>query len=388
MLRGLVVMGAVLALWPASAGACSWFVQSNPDAVNIAYPDESANYWGTTMAQIPATGLVVRGRFPHARYFSLHAYDPLLRPVGAIADYQIQRKPGKPRSYEVRIVPEAKPEQPAPNTIYAGAMYEGAPNPGGIVLYRVYVPRRDATGGVGLPDVSFAAGGQELPPFTQCDLTGNLPDAGVNDATREHDYPDSAPRTRPTKNEPEHPVWNKFFGYGSLLAAAPDNPVTPALAPGGGGFLSNVDNDYVTAGINRTWGDVVVFRAKMPTRRQLRYWSICQNETYSQRYVACVADYQAVVGRRHRATFVISDPGDRPRNADRAHGVNWLPWGAYPEGRVIYRQMVAAPTFKRAIARIDEGQDARASMGAYYPRTAYCTKQRFEAGGAKACLAG
>src|SRR4051794_30431166 len=162
---------------PSVSGApCSWYVQSNPDAVNVAYPDESANYWGTQMVQIPSTGLVIHGRYPDARYFSIHAYDPGLRPVGALRDDQIDpdsgvnrfrppakgEKKNKPRSgtYTLRILPEAKPAKPAPNTIYAGATSEGYPNPQGIVLYRVYVPRKaaDPTGGVGLPDVSYRAG--------------------------------------------------------------------------------------------------------------------------------------------------------------------------------------------------------------------------------------
>jgi hypothetical protein len=405
---------------PAVAGTpCSWYVQSNADAVNVAYPDESANYWGTQMVQIPKTGLVIRGRYPDARYFSIHAYDPGLRPVGALRDEQIdpatgvnpfrpparlEKKKRRNGSYVLTILPEAKPANPAPNTIYAGATSEGYPNPQGIVLYRVYVPRspKDPTGAVGLPDVSFRAGdGAVEVPMGQCDVTGGLPASGLNEAVKSADYPDPLRPPVAGRTETDPPTWNKFFGYSSLLGQAGGGPVADASPfSGGGGFLSNVDNDYIGAPFNRHYGDVLVFRAHMPTfpdtqagdptyaRRQLRYWSICQNETYSQRYVACIADYQAVLDRNGFGTFVVADPGDRPKNADREHRVNWLPWGgAYPDGRIIYRQMVASPSFAQAFEPVGPKDNLKAALGDYYPVTAYCTKERFEQGGAPACLA-
>lgn len=426
--RGAVAAAAVvtsLAL-PAGAGAapsvsglpCSWYVQSNSDAVNVAYPDEGAAYWATQMVQIPRTGLVIRGRFPKARYFSIHAYDPALRPVGALRDDQIDPASGsnpfrapkksarakKPTgTYVIRIVPEARPARPAPNTIYAGSTADGLQNPGGSVLYRVYVPNdpKDPTGGVGLPRVTLRAGdGSAAVRWGQCDITGQLPSTGLNEAVKAADYPSALKPPVSGRAETNPPTWSKFFGYASLLAMAGAGAVadaSPFFAHGG--FLSNVDNDYISAGLSRAHGDVVVFRMKMPTfpdtragdapyaPRQVRYWSICQNETYSQRYVACVADYQAVLDGDGYATFVISDPGQRPANADRAHGVNWLPWGgAYPDGRVIYRQMVAAPDFAEAFAPVGPKDDLAKALGEYLPRTAYCTKAEFEAGGAESCL--
>lgn len=396
----MALPGAATAQGEVPAAGCSWWVGSNPDAVNVAYPDEGAAYWGTML--LPGTELVVRGRYPEARYFSFHGYDSLLRPTASILDSDVQPDAGDPSRYTVRIVPEPPPADPEPNTVYAGETFEGDPNPGGIVLYRVYVPDdpSDPTGGVGLPDVSLAvAGGAVEVPFGQCDLTAMLPGTGLNEAIRNADYPDAAPRMPAGGNDGNPPRWSKFFGYKSVLGLIPGNPVPPQLAPDGGGFLSNHHNEYVTAGLSRSHGDVVVMRATMPTfpdtragepvdaPRQLRYWSICQNETFSQRFVACLADHQAVLDGQGRATIVVSDPGDRPANATAEDGVNWLPWGGtYPNGRLIYRQMVAAPDFAESIAAIEPGEDVRAAMGEYYPEIAYCPKEAFEQGGAEACL--
>jgi hypothetical protein len=402
---------------PAADGVCSWSVQSNADAVNVAYPDEGATYWATQTVSIPTSGLVVRGRFPDARYFSVHAYDPALRPVGSLYDSQIDpatgvnpfRVPGagtassQGGTYVLRILPEARPAHPAPDTIYMGATKEGAPNPQGIVLYRVYVAHdpKDPTGGVGLPDVSMQLGnGAAEVPFGQCDITGRLPDSGLNQAVRDADYPSALRPPVSTRADTDPPTWQKFFGYSSVAKQLLGQNAATEQVPSGGGFLSNQQNDYIATGITRRFGDVVVFRMRMPTfpdtragvpawaPRQVRYWSICQNETFSQRYVACVADADAVLGSDHAATFVISDPAQRPANADRAHGVNWLPWGGtYPDGRIIYRQMVGAPSFAEAFGPVGPEDDLRTALGAYYPVTAYCTRATFEQRGTDGCLA-
>ena len=132
-------------------------------------------------------------------------------------------------------------------------------------------------------------------------------------------------------------------------------------------------------------------RAGQPAwkRSQLRYWSICQNHAASQRYVDCVADHEAVLGARRRATFVISDPEDRPANATRERGVNWLPYGGiYPSGHVIYRQMLASRRFDHALALVEPQGSLEEVLGPYMPRLAYCSTERFEREGARGCLAG
>ena len=44
-------------------------------------------------------------------------------------------------------------------------------------------------------------------------------------------------------------------------------------------------------------------------------------EFATQRFVECLADYEAAVGKKRFVTIVVSDPEDRPANAP-----NWLPW--------------------------------------------------------------
>jgi hypothetical protein len=102
----------------------------------------------------------------------------------------------------------------------------------------------------------------------------------------------------------------------------------------------------------------------------------------TQRFVECVADYEAVVDEEGFVTVVVSDPEDRPANA-----ANWLPWGGpYYDGLLIYRHMLPAPDFAEAIQNVPEGAPAASVMGDYFPQVRYCSKETFEAGGASACL--
>ncbi len=408
------VPGAATAAEP---GVCAWPVKSDPNLVNIAFPDESATYWGTVGFGIPPLGLTVRGRFPHARYFSFHAYDVRLKPVAGIADRDIvpdggapnpfhpgvpEPAPGAEPTYTLRILPGKRPADPPPNTIYVGESSDGLLNPVAPVLYRTYTADDpgDVTGGVGPPQMALELGALSV-PLGGCSLPP-LPDLGINDLIAKSSWPEGLPGIPiPIVDEPD-PEWNRFVNLETLLfGSLPEGALKQTLIGGKGGFLSNTHVEYVTAAISREFGDVFVARIKMPTSpdtrageppweegRQLRYWSICQNEFALQRYVDCIPDQDAVLDDDGYLTLVISDPADRPANADAEHGVNWLPWGGiYPDGRVIYRQMLPAPGFAEAVANIGPGQTARDVMGPYYPQSAYCAQATFEAGGISACLA-
>jgi hypothetical protein len=399
-------------LIPATASAatvtspygCSWLAYSDPNLFNFAFPDQNATYWATALPSIPTAGLTITGSFPQARYFSFIAYDPLLRPVGGLHDSQIVPSSGVnpfvygqsgTGSYTIHILPEDPPAKPAANTVYTGEMYGGAPNPGGIVLYRVYAPSDSIspTGGVDLPQITYNLDGLgvTMPP---CTAIAGLPEIDVNSILSDSSFPSL--KDPVALGASAKPTWSKSFGYSSVFGEV--SPALEPLAPGGGAYLSNPDNSYIGAAIDHKYGNVVVFRARMPDfpnttsgeapwqpGQQVRYWSICENEKFTTRYVGCIADYQAVL-RKGIATFVISDPDARPSNAYPTKGVNWLPWGDYPDGLILYRQMLAAPGFKQAVARITQGEALAPTMGAYLPQIAYCTTAEFEKAGANGCL--
>jgi hypothetical protein len=373
----------------------------DPDTVNVLYPDSSAQYWSATYTAVPGTRIRIAGIYPYARYTSWNAYDPILRPFAKLSDYQIAPDsgsanpllPGARRGTPVAqrhytlFITFSPGDHPGPNTIYV----DPSQHPNGVFTLRVYVPDRgrDVTGGVGLPQVTWESttpvalplpaspcGGLEKP--TQSVITGAY-------AGQEGPIPGGP---LPGRNPPD---WHKFtnlcqsgadllFGnaVGDRVPAGPN----PCSKFGSGGFLSNIDNSYVYSFISRGFGPIVVFHGRAPTfaatypnarvmprSAQVRYFSFCQNDPFSERYVGCRRDDQ-IKRRRHDYTIVISAPGAWPAAARRRcrATTSWIPWGPQPQAVVLYRQMLAS--FPQAIQNVAYGSERR-QMGAYYPRGRY-----------------
>jgi len=394
--------------------ACSW--PTTLSTFNFAYPDTSAEYWMTHFGRVPASRLTIKGSYPYARYFSFHAYDEAQRPVASLADRNIRpdrgsdnpfapgagEAPGSKRRYTVHVVFEPPPKDRERNTIYAGEMDNGAPNPAGFVIYRIYIPDepKKRTGGVPLPEVSLeTADGSVAVPMERCTLAAPPGSDAVDERIRRENYTYVTEGRTEVPGVADPPVWKRFYGPDREFRDWAEVPGEENAPKSKSGFLANQQVAYLYARISREFTDFVVARLKPPTfpdtrggdsvttPRQLRYWSVCQNNALSQRVVECVPDYRASIGRNGFATFVVSDPNDRPTNATKARGVNWIPWGgAYYEGVIIYRHMLPAKSFGHAIHNIPEGKAPTKVMDEYMPEARYCTKKRFERGGWRACF--
>jgi hypothetical protein len=381
--------------------------KTDPATVNTAFPDESATYWIATYQAMPGLRIRIDGAFPHARYMSFNVYDGLQRPLDALADDQLKPKPesmnpflpgadrtAPRRSYTAFIDFGPPPTHRAPNTLYAGRGQNGVPNANGSFILRTYIPDRgrDETGGVGLPTVTVeqASDGRQPPPSV-CRRVTKPSVAGINERVAASNGFGKLDPIQPW-GQPK-PTWNKFVnlpqGAGDFLL---DNPhaqqARPAVDPivqrgGNGGFLSNIHNAYLATPINRAYGKVLVTRFKAPsfpdTRRgttsmpgnvQLRYWSMCENEFFSQRFVACRADDQTRIGPDGYVNYVISTPSQRPTHATPGCGYTWIPWGPDPEGVLIYRHMLADGSFVQAIQKATYGKEAD-TMGPYLPVSRY-----------------
>jgi hypothetical protein len=87
----------------------------------------------------------------------------------------------------------------------------------------------------------------------------------------------------------------------------------------------------------------------MPSGQQLRYWSFCQYEPATQRVIDCRSDDRVQVDPDGTYTVVVSTAAQRPSCAR-----NWIAWGPTTQGLLIYRHMLADPTFAGAIQRNPE----------------------------------
>lgn len=403
---------------------CGWTVVSDADVTNVLYPDEAAVYWLAVIPNIPDARLRIDGQYPKARYFSFNVYDPLLRPNDAIADFQLAPKIAGSNpfiskgaaigaTYRAYVDFSIKPDAPAANTIYSGSINIGpttVQNPLLTVLaYRIYVPADGLRGEVKLPQLTIetADGSRTLGTLPNCDapllpnIGGTLPPLGLNTLLANTSYPEvlsAVPypiAAHPAQTKVFYGLPDSYLGIVNNVLPTP-LPIEASSIPltGGGGFLSNKDNAYTTTAFSRNHGNIFLLRARAPTYRtqksvnfgseDTRYWSVCQNEFATQRYVACARDEQVPIDDQGFYTVVVSDADKRPENADAKHKMAWLPWGAYPDGLLLYRQLLASPDFAPAIRNVPQGTAPDQIMGDYLPESTYCTREVFESAGPSA----
>jgi hypothetical protein len=410
--RGLLAAALAITLAPAATAHAEGIDQTceltatrfDPDTVNVLFPDSSAQYWSTRYTAVPGTRIRIDGVFPYARYMSWNVYDPLLRPFAKKTDLELQPEPGssnpfvpgadrttpvEQRRYTLFITFDPS-DQPGPNTI----VVDPATNPRGLITLRVYVPDegRDLTGGVGLPQVTWEPTSASGPPSfaSPCRELEKPSSTIVTDTYATIEGPEAGP-PYPGRNPP---VWRKFVNLcqsgADLLFdnepgdQIPDSGQSPCGNFGSGGFLSNIDNAYLYAFISRGFGPIAVFHGRaptfadtfpaapvMPAGSQLRYWSFCQNDPFTQRYVGCRRDEQVARDANGDFTVVVSQPSDWPDAAqERCPSASWIPWGPQPQGVMIYRHMLPDPTFAEAIQNVTYGSEPE-QMGPYYPAASY-----------------
>jgi uncharacterized protein YmfQ (DUF2313 family) len=398
------------------------------------FPEKSATYWLARFHLPGGAKLVLQGRYAHARYQSINAYSSGA-PTDALSDYQTvpnrrsvnpfiprHRRNRKRRAYRITVLdrsPPADSSQRARNTLYAHPQSSsGSPfNPPIELLYRVYEPDRgrDLTGGTGLPSATLImAGGKTMTGTAACNAVNDSDRAIPTQTTPAAEWVAAthAPGCDPNTNPAYDPVrWERFFNlnYASLAvitdcttAGRQARLSMPAQLTGG--LYSNRDNAYIYAHLSRHFGPDVVVQAKLPTtprtynraRRmgsgQLRYWSLCSNESrVTTRAVDCLSDRQVPLRPGRRFVIVVSQRSDRPANATARCRVGWIDWGDRGDGAgrpdyglLIMRDMLPAASFAQAIQNVQRPGTEAQVMGDYYPRTSYTSKSAFEARGCPA----
>jgi len=401
----------------ATTGSSSCFWRGPIDAthVNNAFPDTAVTYWTATISLPAGSRLGITGEFPHSRSMSFNAYDGTGVATDHIDDVAIVPAKGSTdpflsgadrnatrRTYHVTVLDQVPSGRTPPNTLSAGVSGQNTQ----VLIYRVYVPDKgkDATGGVGLPHVSV----------TLADGTVSTGSAMCEAVHAEKGFPPSQkfplatylslrdqPGQLPTFPALDPPVFWRAFDVTALVACIYRGSCggTPELSPG---QYSNLDNAYVVAAVNRGFsaGPVLVLRGKMPTTpstydrnavmrsgTQLRYWSLCQNESLATTRVgACLYDEQVPLDKDRNYTIVSSLPSDRPVNARAACGVGWIPWptrgdgaGHQEDAMLIVRNMLPAPGFAAAIQDVSRPGRETQVMGSYLPVGRYTTKASFQA---------
>lgn len=398
---------APLSSGPASAEDpqdCFWTSVFDEENGNLFYPDTGVNYYLGRVALPPGGELVIRGRYPHARYTSFNVYNDQFQPTDALADVDIAPDAGSTnpfveghrrdlprRDFTVRVVPDATPAEREPNTVYLGD--DGTPRFNGSIVYRVYLPDRgrDQFGDVALPEVAVRMpDGTELEQPAACTALTDQPSTGLTQT----DQRSGGPAVPNYTTAQERPHWERFFNVPRTMLSQFSPTLADAYgAESRGGFFSDGNNAYVYAFMARELGPVLVLRGRLPRvpatydgeRRfgdgDLRYWSMCS--VSMQPYgvtdtIGCTNDAHLATDSDGWFTIVVSTPHDRPANARKGCGVTWLPFGARPTAALVMRNQLADPGFAHAVQQVRKPGTEREIMGDYLPRGRYLSTREFE----------
>lgn len=405
---------------PVVTSNCFWqgpYVRETP-VTNFAYPDTGAAYWSAQYTLPQGASLKLKGDYPYARYMSFNSYRNDASPAHALSDDRISPNPGSKnpfingnarqdnnRSYEITLASGERPDSPAENTLY-----DYAENQQATLLYRLYVPdeNKNVLGGVALPSIELTtAGGEVLQDEAACaELSAQqkLVDVPLVPAQT---YA-MARQNNPARNPS---IWKAAYNFDysikcSFFNLCEPNPVRQV------GWFANLDNQYISNFIDRSIEPIVVIRGKIPkvpatlkgnetfdtSEAQLRYWSICQNEYYSQKVTACLYDEQIQIDADGFYTIVTSRLADRPSNATDACGIGYLPWSDDGDGfgiiegqenstddaLLIIRNMLPMNGFEKTVQQTQTPGDETATLAEFMPVTQYFSQEAFEALGCDA----
>ena len=405
---------------------CFWMGPVSIDSFNTAYPDGGALYWPSVF-KFPNDAdayLEIKGKFPQARYMSLHSYTTGAKPYDFLTDMNIKPDSGNSnpyvtgsygdqQNYTLKIMPGVVPETKQPNTIYLGPTENISSTP---LILRIYVPetKEDLTGGSGLPSVTLVRGNGERVSGKQ--LCAELENPIIGGPKRFIAAPVipmelykkmmAIREVRESLLESKMDEWVVFWDprIGVLRISAPTLGWMMRKIAGAGlikkssGYYANFDNEYVSLYLNDKFGKVVILEGKMPrtptqgtqwsdsSKYDIRYWSLCTNEGLATtRFSDCVYDSNVVLDTNRDYKIVISKKANRPDNATRECGITWLDWGDKGDGAgnenitlLLLRNMLATAHFKQAIQNVPAVGKEKNTMGAHLPKPTYSSRAAFE----------
>ena len=402
---------------------CFWSIgpASSDPYINLAYPDANVFYWAAVFTIPNDAQFSIEGSYPHSRYMSFASYDENGKPIESLADYLINSKsvnpfiPGnkrneKKRDYKITVVNEHPKSKRkigqivninSENKLHAPSYGKGQQ----AIVYRIYLPdnEKQPDGGVQLPTpVLTLSNGEEYQGDSACDLLNSrqqlavslgalgIPPGQYRKLITQKGKPDTWPAHNP-------PKWFIQLDRQSLIGMY-TGKINPDAPRSEGGFYPNLDNHYIRTIINRKHGKVLIIKGKAPvvpntingeeimTTGELRYWSICSNQSFvNTRVNDCLYDQEIPLASDGTYTIAVSREEDRPRNAIKECGFGWLPMAVDGDGLfdddvtiVQFRHMLASANFKRSIQSVFKQKELEITMGDYMPKSKYLMTNQVE----------
>ena len=329
---------------PITAGApdrvCGWPIVY-PGESNYAWPDTNASYIVQAALIGAKEKVVITGRDPRARYWSITTYDFKNRQViDRVNDVTVKR--AKNGTWTVTVSPRDNPRDP--NSLKSAPAYTyGTPlDPAKVtvIMYRVYLPEVGGYTGGTLPTVTL------------------MHDDG---------YQKRAERLKPCAatqiGPPDRPLG---------LEVASDVPDYFVRAEGGR-FYPSYDTSYLAASVPYDPERILVVTGKAPrVRKDVRYWSLCQNvNELPLPGIDCASDKEVTL-KDGRYAIAVVGPGQVP---DRAAfpNVTFVEWTKETDGAplkdafLIWRNILSSKSFAYSVDKVKPGQPATSTMGDYAP---------------------
>ncbi len=336
--------------------------------------------------------VVLRGQYPRSRYFAYHPNDMDLNNLATLRDLDLDPDPGsvnpyreipEPGSrnyYTAKLVFDAVPEDPEPNTSYVGLRKDGETENryvnNMLRLYASDIGDGANSGGVPLPEVTiYDADGEVTHHFDECDLYA-----------------------------PENPVLRSDMRFPALPIAdhRGSNPPywsTSSNFEAPSDTMANADVQYLATVYSRRFGDIFLVRAKYltapntragephsATDKDVRLYTLCTYNIWAGSAIDCMLENEMRVDPDGYYTLVVSDETHRPNNLE-AESATWIDWGPYLDGQLSYRHVYRENPIVQQIARGVLGEPVSDPARPYVPVAIPCTKETFEAGGWSACEA-
>ena len=337
---------SVLLLPSDPARQCAWSVVYPGDA-NYAWPDTHAAYINQAVVLGPKEKVVITGRDPKARYWSITTYNLEDREViDVVNDVTVKRKgSGANSTWTVTISPRGNAKDP--NWVKSADPYAyGTPlefRKVTVIMYRVYLSETATYSGGALPTITV------------------FHDDGVKKASER-----LKPCTPSQIGPPDQPLG---------LEKAADTPSEYFIRAAGGRFYPSYDTAYLAAEVPYDPDSILLVSGRAPTagkgkRTDVRYWSLCQNVNEPPLPVVdCVSDKDVKLTKGRYAIAVVG-PGQVPDRSEFP-GVTFLEWtesaGDPPPAFLILRHILPNPKFANAVDKVKLGEPATSSMGEYAP---------------------
>jgi len=325
---------------------CGWSINYPADA-NYAWPDTDAAYFVQSALISKGDEIVITGRDPKARYWSIQTYNYADREViDSVNDEQVKRVgKGAKRTWTVTV--STKPSKPGDSQLQGGDPYVvGSPfdiTKDGkkltVIMYRVYKSGTSTAAGGPLPTVTIRNADGTTQRLKTC--------------------------TKSQIGPPANPV---------VLDAQPGIPDQFVRAEGGR-FYPSFDTSYLIGGRAYDPDRVLIVTGKAPRVRQdVRYWSLCQNVNESPLpVVGCVSDADIKMTRGRYTIAVVTR--DQVPLAERAkyRGVTFIDWGApdaagdYKPATLLFRHILPKRSFAFSVEKVRLNRPATTTMGPYAP---------------------